>query len=56
MKRVLKFSMLAVSEVKDGKFTVKIADSKNPSQKFYWEVKAIRADVHILEVERPKIQ
>jgi hypothetical protein len=48
-------SMVAASEVKDGKFTVKMIDRKNPSQKFYWEVKAIRADVGILEVERSKI-
>lgn len=45
-------SMLAASEVKDGTFTVKMIDSKNPSQKFYWEVKAVRADVEKLEVER----
>ncbi|MFZ2498183.1 hypothetical protein [Methanosarcina sp.] len=51
----VEISMLAASEVKDGKFTVKMIDSKNPSQKFYWEVKAIRADVEKLEVEREKI-
>jgi hypothetical protein len=48
-------SMLAASKVKDGKFTVKMIDSKNSSQKFYWEVKAIRADIDILEVERQKV-
>nr|QNT35461.1 hypothetical protein EKMJPAOO_00011 [uncultured Methanosarcinales archaeon] len=47
-------SMLAASEVKDGKFRVRMIDSKNPSQKFYWEVKAVRADVEILEVEGTK--
>lgn len=51
----IKVSTLAASEVKDGKFTVKMIDSNNPSQKFYWEVKAIRADVGILEVERKKV-
>lgn len=50
----IKVSMLAASEVKNGKFTVKMIDSNNPSQKFYWEVKAIRADVGVLEVERKK--
>ena len=47
-------SMLAASGVKDGKFRVRMIDSKNPSQKFYWEVKAVRADVEILEVEKTK--
>ncbi len=47
-------SMLATSTVEDGKFTVIEIDGKNPSQKFYWEVKAVRADVGILEVERIK--
>ncbi|WP_440948565.1 hypothetical protein ACSAZL_10250 [Methanosarcina sp. T3] len=49
-------SMLAASEVKNGKFTVKMIDNNNSSQKFYWEVKAIRSDVEILEVEPAKIQ
>jgi hypothetical protein len=47
-------SMLAASEVKDGKFTVSGIDKKNLSQKFYWEVKAVRADVETLEVEETK--
>ncbi len=47
-------SMLAASEVEYGKFTVKMMDRKNPSQKFYWEVKAVRADVDVLEVETLK--
>ncbi len=47
-------SMLAASGVKDGKFRVRMIEGKNPSQKFYWEVKAVRADVEILEVERTK--
>jgi len=49
-------SMLAASEVRDGKFTVKVIDNNNSSQKFYWEVKAIRSDVEILEVEPAKAQ
>jgi hypothetical protein len=49
-------SMLAASEVRDGKFTVKMIDNNNSSQKFYWEVKAIRSDVEILEVEPAKAQ
>ncbi|MGB9939417.1 hypothetical protein [Methanosarcina sp.] len=53
--------MLAASEVKDGKFSVRIIDKKDMSekgrpkhQKFYWEVKAIRADVDTLNVEPEK--
>jgi hypothetical protein len=38
---------LAASRVKDGKFTVR---SEYISMKFYWEVKAVRADVDPLEV------
>ena len=49
-------SMLAASGVKDGKFTVRMIDRKNPSQRFYWEVKAVRSDVEILKVERMKTQ
>ncbi len=47
-------STLATTEVKNGKFAVKSIDEKNPSQKFYWEVKAVRADVDLLSVEIPK--
>ena len=46
--------MLAASEVKDGKFTVTMTNDNNPYQKLYWEVKAVRADVGILEVEQVK--
>lgn len=42
---------LSASHVKEGKFTVKTIGNCNPSQKFYWEVKAIRADMPELEVE-----
>jgi len=41
-------SALAASRVKDGKFKVW---SGVPTQKFYWEVKAVRADIEPLEVE-----
>jgi hypothetical protein len=47
-------SVLAASEVKDGEFTVRMIDENNPSQKFYWEVIAERADLKPLEVERAK--
>ncbi|MCB0168681.1 MAG: hypothetical protein KDI79_30925 [Anaerolineae bacterium] len=47
-------SMLATSEVEDGQFMVKMIDDQNPFQKFYWEVKAIRADVPPLDVELDK--
>ena len=43
-------------EVKDGKFKVAVPSGSNPSQKFYWEVKAVRADVEelVAEKEKPK--
>jgi hypothetical protein len=47
-------SVLAASAVKDGAFTVRSADGKNASQAFYWEVKAVRADVAELEASTPK--
>ena len=53
-KEDAQISMLAASGVKDGKFTVRMIDRKNPSQRFYWEVKAVRADVEILRVEQMK--
>lgn len=40
--------MLAASRVKDAKFKVW---SALPAQKFYWEVKAVRADIEPLQVE-----
>jgi hypothetical protein len=46
-------SSLAASEVNDGKFTVRTIDERNPSQKFYWEVKAVRSDMPRLVVEKP---
>jgi hypothetical protein len=40
--------MLAASRVKEGKFKVW---SGLPTQKFYWEVKAVRADIAPLEID-----
>ncbi len=45
-------SALSASHVTEGKFTVKMIGDSNPSQKFYWEVKAIRSDMPDLEVEK----
>lgn len=47
-----KFAQLASTAVVDGKFYVR---STTPSQKFYWEVKAVRADVAPLEVIRTHV-
>jgi hypothetical protein len=47
-------SVLAASQITGGGFTVQAADDRNPQQKFYWEVKAVRADVAPLAVEQPK--
>lgn len=38
-------------EVEDGRFVVQTTDQGNPGQEFYWEVKAVRADVKPLEVQ-----
>jgi hypothetical protein len=46
--------VLAASEVEDGCFTVAAAGEGNPDQPFYWEVKAVRADLDALEVEPVK--
>jgi hypothetical protein len=40
--------------VKDGRFTVKAANTANSVPRFYWEVKAVRADVAPLIVEKSK--
>ena len=50
-----RISMLAASEIQDGKFTVRSTTNANPSQDFYWEVKAVRADVQVLKAEPAKI-
>jgi hypothetical protein len=47
----LPVSALAASEVRNGMFIVVATDDKNPSQRFCWEVKAVRADIEPLEVE-----
>lgn len=47
-------SGLAASDVKNGAFIVKQIDDKNHSQKFYWEIKAIRSDIEELKVEEVK--
>ncbi len=44
-------SNLASSYVIGGKFSVVMIGNANPSQKFFWEVKAVRADVPMLDVE-----
>jgi len=49
-------SVLAASGITGGGFTVRAADERNPRQRFYWEVKAVRADVEPLDVEQPKGQ
>lgn len=46
-------SQLAASSVVNGKFMVRATDDNNPNQKFYWEVKAVRSDLPILEIEQP---
>ncbi|MER7251324.1 hypothetical protein [Kribbella sp. NPDC000426] len=47
-------AVLAASPVRRGRFTVRAADGRNPSQRFCWEVKAVRADVEPLAVETEK--
>jgi hypothetical protein len=42
---------LAVTEVRDGKFTVVAVDGSTEGQWFYWEVKAVRKDVASLDAE-----
>jgi hypothetical protein len=49
-------SVLAASGITGGGFTVRAADNRNPRQKFYWEVKAVRADVKPLDSVQPKAQ
>ncbi|MER7333593.1 MULTISPECIES: hypothetical protein [unclassified Micromonospora] len=46
-------SALAASRVKDGAFRVRTVDGSPASHAFYWEVKAVRADLEPLEVEVP---
>jgi hypothetical protein len=44
--------LYVVEGVQDGRFMVRTAKDGNPTQRFYWEVKAIRADVPTLVVEK----
>jgi hypothetical protein len=50
-------SGLAASGVADGRFMVRAIDRRNRKQRFFWEVKGVRADVDPLEVEpmRPDV-
>jgi hypothetical protein len=43
-------SALAASAVADGQFVVRCIDARNPSQSFYWEVTAVRADIDPVRV------
>jgi hypothetical protein len=45
--------MLAASAVENGKFSVR---GTKTDGEFYWEVKAVRADVPELEVEKSLVQ
>jgi hypothetical protein len=47
-------SALAASGVADGRFIVRSIDPRNRKQRFFWEVKGVRADVAPLEVEPMK--
>ena len=48
--------LYVVGGVQGGRFIVRTAAGGNPAQRFYWEVKAVRADVAplALEAEKPK--
>ncbi len=45
--------LYAGGEIVDGKFTVR-ADQGNPNQRFYWEVKAVRAEARNLTLEKAR--
>jgi hypothetical protein len=47
-------SALAASGVADGQFMVRAIDRRNRKQRFFWEVKGVRADVDPLDVEPMK--
>jgi hypothetical protein len=47
-------SALAASGVADGRFAVRAIDPRNRKQRFFWEVKGVRADIDPLEVEPVK--
>ncbi len=46
--------LYVVKGVENGRFTVRTAQGGDPAQRFYWEVKAVRADVPHMQVERDK--
>lgn len=46
--------LYVADEIRDGQFAVRVAAGGNPAQRFYWEVKAVRADVAPLVVEKLK--
>jgi hypothetical protein len=46
--------LYVIGGVQSGKFLVRTAAGGDPSQRFYWEVKATRADVAPVQVERVK--
>jgi len=46
--------LLAALPIKNGAFEVVSTSGVNQSQRFYWEVKAIRSDIALLETERNK--
>jgi hypothetical protein len=46
--------LYVVEDIKDGRFAVRSAGGGNGMQRFYWEVKAVRADVAPLVVEKEK--
>ncbi|MDQ1677841.1 MAG: hypothetical protein QOC93_2985 [Actinomycetota bacterium] len=47
-------SSLAGSSIRCGGFEVRALDGANPAQRFYWEVKAVRADVDALKCDIAK--
>jgi hypothetical protein len=47
-------SPLCATPVREGRFRVRAIDRACSTQRFYWEVKAVRADIAPLEVEPPR--
>jgi hypothetical protein len=45
--------LYVAGEITDGRLTVK-ADQGNPNQRFYWEVKAVRADTPNITLEKAR--
>jgi hypothetical protein len=44
--------MRSIGRTADGRFTVRTAGGGSPGQRFYWDVKAVRADGDPLVVEK----